>query len=496
MGEFDAFLYLPLPAGSQVAGDIIPAGVHMRIASLILFAWSCFAQSYDIILSGGRVVDGAGNPWFYGDVALRGSRIARIAPAGTLGNAATGERIDARNLVIAPGFIDIQSQSTFALLAGDGRVVSKVTQGVTTEIMGEGFTVGPSNERTVLVLPSFSPRYEQVRPLMKEFAGPHGFGAWLEAMERHGSSVNFGSFLGAGTVRMYAKGMAQGRATFDELETMCGVVRRAMEDGAFGIGSALIYPPGSYAETAELIELAKTMAPFGGVYITHMRSEGDQLLEALDEAIRIGREARVPVEIYHLKAAGRRNWPKGAEVITHITAARAGGQDIAADMYPYTAGATGLSGCLPPWASADGKLLENLRDPQMRTKIRAEMLQETNNWENGCRLATPDGVLVLGLYKPENSRFAGKRLSEIAAAQTKHWSDASMDLLISEGQRIGTAYQMMDEQNVQMNLRQPWMKIGTDADGIDPETASALAHPRAYGTYPRILGRYVRDQQV
>jgi len=448
---------------------------------------------YDVVIEGGRIVDGTGNAWFYGDVAITGDRIARIAPPGTLREAHTRERVDARGLVVAPGFIDIQAHSRDALLIGDGRVVGKVTQGVTTEIMGEGWTNAPVNDH---VLQAADPSDPSDTAHAGEFRGNHGFDAWLRAMERHGMSVNAGSFLGAATIRIYAKGMAAGAPTAAELDTMRAVTRHAMADGAFGVASALIYPPGNFATTEELVEIAKVMAPDGGVYITHMRSEADQFLEAIDEAIRIGHEGGVPVEIYHLKAAGRRNWPKAAAAIAKIDSARARGLDVQADMYPYVAGGTSLTACLPPWVSADGKLFDNLRDSSTRARIKAEVLSERTDWENLCSLATPEGVLVLGLRKPEDSLWAGKRLSEIAAVMHKPWPDAAIDLILTEQSGIGTIFFLMSEDNVALQLRQPWIKIGTDAGGYDPDSAHGLTHPRSYGTYPRILGRYVREQRV
>jgi N-acyl-D-amino-acid deacylase len=446
---------------------------------------------YDLVIESGRVVDGTGAAWFYGDVAIRGDRIARVARRGTLRTSAARTRLDATGLVVAPGFIDIHSGSG---MLRDGRSVSKVTQGITTEIAGEGFTPGPANERTSAPGAAFATSGD--RPGVVAFSGPNGFGAWLDSVARHGVSPNFGSFVGAATVRVYAKGQAIGTPTSDELDTMRAVVRRAMQHGAFGVGSALIYPPGNYASTGELIELARAMAPYGGMYITHMRSEADQLLEAVDEAIRIGREGGVPVEIYHLKAGGQRNWPKMAQAIAKIDAARAAGLDVQANMYPYPAGATGLAACTPPWASEGGRLLHNLRDPATRARIATEMRSDRTEWENLCRLSTPEGVLLLGLAKAENRKFNGKRLADIMAATSKTPEDAVMDLLVAEGQRIGTVFMMMSEDNVRLGMRQPWMKFGTDAGGVDPDSARSLTHPRAYGTFPRIVGRYVRDERL
>jgi len=438
---------------------------------------------FDVIIEGGRVVDGTGAAWFYGDLGIRGGKIAAVVPRGLLANAAARERFDARGMVVAPGFIDIQSHSRDAFLDGDGRVVSKITQGITTEIMGEAATNAPMNAKT-----GTDPKHD--------FSGPRGFDHWLTAMLQHGVSPNIGSFVGASTVRMYAKGMAQGAATPAELDSMRMVVRNAMEDGAFGVGSALIYPPGNYASTEELIEVVKASGPYGGVYITHMRSEADAWLQAIDEALRIGREGGVPVEIFHLKAGGTRNWHKESTAIAKIDSARAAGQDIQADMYSYVAGGTGLSACLPPWASADGKLFSNLKDPATWAKIRAEMDRDQDEWEALCKLATPDGVLVLGLLKPENQQYAGKRLGEIARAMGKDWEEAVRTLLISEEQRIGTVFFMMSEENVATQIRQPWIKFGTDAGGVDPDSAKGLTHPRSYGNYPRILGKYVREEHV
>jgi dihydroorotase/N-acyl-D-amino-acid deacylase len=316
-------------------------------------------------------------------------------------------------------------------------------------------------------------------------------------MERHGTSVNVGSFLGASTARVYAMGMAQGAPTAAQLDTMRAVVRRAMEDGAFGVATALIYPPASFAGTDELVEMARAMAPYGGIYITHMRSEGDRLLEAMDEALAIGRRGGVPVEIYHLKAAGVRNWPKAARAVAKIDSARAAGQDVTADMYAYVAGGTSLAACTPPWASENGRLLDNLRDAATRARIKAEMLEDRGGFESLCQLATPAGVQVVGFRTPELKPHEGKRLADIAAAMGKDWVDALLDLTIAERAQLGALYFLMDEGNVVMQMRQPWMKFGTDAEGWDPDSAGGrLTHPRAYGNHPRVLGRYVREGRV
>ncbi len=445
-------------------------------------------STYDVVIANGRIVDGAGNAWFYGDVAIRGDRIARIVRRGSSMLLTARRRIDATGLVVAPGFIDIQAGGDY--VNGDGRDVSKVTQGITTEIFGEAYTAAPISERS---LENLAPPNAATA---RRFMGPRGFDAWLRAMETHGITPNVGSFVGASTLRQYGMGMRLGTPSADALDAMRGAMRNAMEDGAFGLGSALIYPPGNFASTEELIAIAKVMAPYGGIYITHMRSEADQVLEGMDEALRIGREAGVPVEIYHLKAAGVGNWSKQAAMIAKIDSARASGLDVQATMYPYTAGGTGLAACLPPFASADGKLQTMIADPGGRAKIRAEVEHPTSFWESLCEQSTPQGVLIGGLRNPANQKWIGHRLSEIAADMGKDWLDTVMDLLRSEQRDIGTMYFLMSEDNVRQLLKQPWMIIGTDAGGSDPDSTKAMTHPRAYGTYPRILGQYVRDEHV
>jgi N-acyl-D-amino-acid deacylase len=449
------------------------------------------AGAYDVVIENGKVVDGAGSPWFYGDVGIRGDRIAAITRRGGLAGVAARRRIDATGHVVAPGFIDIQSGGG-AFLSGDGRSVSKLTQGITTEIMGEGYTAAPISELTIGGRAGDRPATAAAR----RFLGPRGFDAWLRAMEARGVSPNIGAFVGASTLREYGMGLRMGAADGAALDSMRAALRRAMEDGAFGLGTALIYPPGNYASTEELIEVVKAMAPYGGLYITHMRSEADQVLEAMDEALRIGKEGGVAVEIYHLKAAGVKNWSKAPLMIAKIDSARAAGLDVQANMYPYTAGGTGLAACFPPRFDADGKLKERLADPAIRAQIREEFARPTSYWESLCEQATPAGVLLTTLRAPQNQRWSGRRLSEVAAGTGKDWLETLMDLVLTEPGGIGTIYFLMSEDNVRLNLRQPWMKFGTDAGGQDPDSARGSAHPRGYGTYTRILGRYVRDEGV
>lgn len=445
-------------------------------------------SAYDVVIANGRIVDGAGNAWFYGDVAIRGDRVVKLVRRGSLPPMTARRYIDATGLVVAPGFIDIQAGGNY--VSGDGRDVSKVTQGITTEIFGEAYTGAPIS---ALSLTDATPA---AAATSRRFMGPHGFDAWLRAMETHGISPNVGSFVGASTLRTFGMGMRMGPASGAAMDSMRAAMRNAMEDGAFGLGTALIYPPGNFASTEELIEIAKVMAPYSGIYITHMRSEADKVLEGMDEALRIGREGGVPVEIYHLKAAGIANWSKETAMIAKIDSARAAGFDVQANMYPYTAGGTGLAACLPPFASADGKLFANLADSAARAKIRAEVAHPTSFWESLCEQATPQGVLITALRAPANQKWAGHRLGEIAADMRKDWLDAVMELLRSEQRDIGTIYFLMNEDNVRLQLKQPWMKIGTDAGGSDPDSTKSLAHPRSYGTYPRILGKYVREEHV
>ncbi|MGA7673053.1 MAG: D-aminoacylase [Nitrolancea sp.] len=453
------------------------------------------SSGIDVVIRGAKVVDGSGNPWFYGDVALSGERIADIAPPGSIRDSAAREVVQADGMVVCPGFIDIQSHSIVPLMV-DGRCLSKITQGVTTEIMGEAWTPAPIGGRNMDDL-----RHTPYAPLeewRERATGWTRFGYWLEAMVKEGVSPNVGSFLGGGTLRQYGRGMDMGPSDADEMKSMKRAMAEAMEDGAFGVAYALIYPPDTFATLDEIAEVCTEVARYGGVYITHMRSEGHQMFEGVDEAIEIGRRSGASVEIYHLKATGRMNWHKMPSVIARINAARAEGLDVTTDMYPYVASGTGLSSCLPPWAAAGGKFFENLRDPEMRAKIREATLNPSGDWEAQVASAGVGNVMPVGFEQEHNKQYAGMRLNEIADMRNQHWVDSVIDLLADEGQRISTIYFKMSEENVKLQLQQPWNKVSTDAGGLDPAWAKqhGPTHPRAYGTYPRVLGKYVREEKV
>jgi N-acyl-D-amino-acid deacylase len=454
--------------------------------------------SYDTLIRHARIVDGSGNPWVHGDVAISGDRVVAVVPPGRIAAEAAREVVDAAGHVVCPGFIDIQSHAILPLMI-DGRCLSKITQGVTTEIMGEAWTPAPVGGRNTD--PMAGTLFEQrVDPVWTErVAGWRRFGDWLRAMEASGVSPNVGSFLGGGTLRTYAKGMDMGPADADELALMRRVTAEAMEEGAFGLSYALIYPPDAYVDTAELVEVCRAMAPYGGVYITHLRTEADGIFEALEEAITIGREAAVPVEVYHLKASRPSAWFRMPSVIERIHRARAAGVDVTADMYPYPASGTGLTAILPTWTAEGGRLYERLRDPEVRARIRDFLEGRTE--DDGMGLETrggPHGIMPVGFLRPEHRGYVGKRLDEIAALRGQDWIDATLDLLVAEGQRISTIFFSMDEANLRLQVQQPWMKFSTDAGGYDPAWAKAHGpvHPRGYGTYPRVLRKYVREERL
>ena len=451
----------------------------------------------DTLITGGRVIDGTGNPWFFGDVALSGDRIAKIAPQGTIDPASATTVIDATGHVVAPGFIDIQSHSIVPLLL-DPRSLSKVTQGVTTEIMGELWTpapVGgeitdPLNGTLLYRLPD-----DAQQEWMATARTWTRFGDWLAEIERRKVGVNIGSFLGGGTLREYACGMRMGDASDDELAVMRRVVADAMEDGAFGVATALIYPPNVYSTTAELIACMEIVAQYHGIHITHMRSEADFIFDGLAETLEIAEKTGVITEIYHLKAVGKANWEKMARVIQTIDAARTAGIDVAANMYPYDGSGTGLSACLPPWTAADGKLFQNIADPDARERILVEMREVDGSWENRGANVGPENIIVADLRHPDNVAYRGWRLNAIAEALGVDWAEAVLILLDREQHRISTMYLGMSMDNLKIQVQQPWIKISTDAGGLDPAVVAqdGPTHPRAYGTYTRVIGRFVRD---
>ncbi len=450
-------------------------------------------MAIDVLIRGARVVDGTGNPWFHGDVALSGDRVVEVARPGRVPPEAAGEVVEAAGMVVCPGFIDIQSHSLVPLMV-DPRCLSKITQGVTTEVMGEVWTPAPFGGRRGDPIPRSSWNLP-IQEWIERARGWSRFGQWLDAFVERGVSPNVGSFLGGGSLREYACGLDDGDASVEQLGVMRRVVHEAMEDGAFGVSYALIYPPEAYAGTDEIVEVCRAVAEHGGLYITHMRSEGDRFLEALDEAVTIGRRANLPVEIYHLKATARRNWQKMEQAIAAVERARAEGVDVTADMYPYTASGTGLDSILPHWVSAGGGFFAKLRDPAVRQRIVDEMLGGAA--ENSDR-SDPELIMPIGFRLPEHERYLGRRLSEIAAERGQSWPEAAIDLLAAEDQRIATIFFLMDEGNVKRQLGLPWVKISTDAGGVDPAWAAPRGptHPRAYGTYPRVLGKYVREERA
>ncbi|HET7034677.1 MAG TPA: D-aminoacylase, partial [Thermomicrobiaceae bacterium] len=406
------------------------------------------------------------------------------------------EVVDASGMVVAPGFIDIQSHSIMPLFY-DPRCLSKITQGVTTEIMGEGSTPAPVGGRNPAEL-RHTPYHEALREWQEKAKGWSRFGDWLTALTGRGVSPNVGSFLGGGTLRQYGRGMDLGESSAEELATMRRVMGEAMEDGAFGVSYALIYPPDTFASTEEIASVCEVVARFGGVYITHMRSEAEAILEGLDEAMAIGRRSGAAVEIYHLKASGQPSWHLMPEVMRRITQARAEGLDITADMYPYIASGTGLSSCLPPWAAAGGKFFQNLTNPEMRARIREACLNFTGGWSSQVQSAGLENIMPIGFERPEHQQYVGQRLSQIVAERGGEWPDVIMDLLAAEGQRVSTIYFKMSEENVREQLRQPWIKISSDAGGVAPEWAAEQGpvHPRGYGTFTRVLGKYVREERI
>src|SRR5205809_2905809 len=445
---------------------------------------------FDFIIKGGTVYDGTGGEGRVADVAIRGDRIVGV---GDFASAVPTKTIDARCLAVAPGFINMLSLSNESLIQ-DGRSQSESRQGVTTEIMGEGESMGPLNDRmkTRLVREQTDIKFEIKWNTLAEY---------LHYLEKRGISCNVASFLGATTVREYVIGLEDKQPTPEQLDEMRELVRKEMEAGALGIGTSLIYPPAFYAKTEELIELCKVAAKYQGKYISHMRSEGNQLLEALDELIRISREAKIPAEVYHIKAAGQQNWPKIDDLLSRIEAAQKEGLKITADMYTYTAAGTGLDACLPPWTEDGGypALFKRLRDPATREKIAAEVRVDSDAWENLYLAAgSPEKILLVGFKSEKLKSLTGKSLAEVAKRRGKDPIETIMDLISEDESRISTIYYLMFEENVKKELAKPWVSFGSDEASQAPEGVflKSNPHPRAYGNFARVLGKYVREEKL
>jgi N-acyl-D-amino-acid deacylase len=461
------------------------------LAGTLIALGGCSPRAtYDIVIRNGMIYDGSGAAPVIGDVAINGDTIAVVGP---LGNAGGRTEINASGLAIAPGFINMLSWATDSLIA-DGRSQGDIRQGVTLEIFGEGNSYGPLNE-----------------PMKKEAVEQQGdikypiewttLGEYLEYLVKRGVSPNVASYIGATTVRVHVLGYEARPPNAEELDRMRQLVRQAMEEGALGVGSSLIYAPAFYAKTDELIELCKVASEYGGSYISHMRSEGNRLLEAIDELITIAREAKLPAEIYHLKAAGKSNWPKMDEVIKKVEAARAEGLQITADMYNYPAGATGLDAAMPPWVQEGGlkAWIERLKNPAIRARVKQEMSTPTDKWENLFLAAgSPENVLLVEFKNDALKPLTGKSLAEVAKMRGKSPEETAMDLVIEDDSRVGTVYFLMSEDNIKKQIALPWVSFGSDAGSLAPEGVflKSNTHPRAYGNFARLLGKYVRDEKV
>ena len=463
-----------------------------------ILAFSVYAVStafrqpaaFDFVIRGGTIYDGTGAPGRRGDVGIRGDRIAGV---GDLSDVPATTVIDAAGLAVAPGFINMLSWSTESMLV-DGRSQGELREGVTTQIFGEGSSMGP-------LTPEMKQRaIEQMGDLKYDITWTT-LSEYLRELEKRGVSQNVGSFVGATTIREHVIGLEDRKPTPAQLDEMRALVRQEMEAGALGIGSSLIYAPAFYASTEELIELCKVAAQYHGKYISHMRSEGNRLLEAVDELIRISREAGIPAEIYHLKAAGRANWPKMNQVIAKVEAARKAGMKITADMYTYPAGATGLDASMPPWVLDGGyeAAYKRLADPATRTRIAAAIRTPSNDWENLYRAAgSADRVLLVEFKSDKLKPLTGKTLAEAAKMRGENPVDTIMNLVLEDRSRVGTVYFMISEDNIRKQIVLPWVSFGSDAASMAPEPpfTKSSTHPRAYGNFARVLGKYVRDDKV
>jgi N-acyl-D-amino-acid deacylase len=447
------------------------------------------ALRFDVLVRGGTVYDGSGAAGVRADVGIRGDRVGAI---GDLASASAATTLDATGLAVSPGFVNMLSWSTESLIV-DGKSQGEVRQGVTTQIFGEGFSMGPLNDamKKRLVEEQGDVKFDITWTSLSEY---------LHYLEKKGIAQNVASFVGATTVREYVLGFENRAPNADELRRMRELVRLEMEAGALGIGSSLIYAPALYASTDELIELCREAAKYGGTYISHLRSEGNNLMEAVEELIRISREAGVPAEIYHLKAAGEANWPKMDQVIARVEEARRQGLKITADMYTYTAGATGFDACLPPWAREGGSeaLYKRIQDPEARARMLADM-RKPAGWENLCLLAgSPERVLMVEFKNEALKPLTGKTLAEAVRIRGKDPEETILDLVLEDRTRVGVVFFLMSEDNVRKQVRLPWVSFGSDASSMAPEGVflKSSAHPRAYGNFARLLGRYVREEKL
>jgi N-acyl-D-amino-acid deacylase len=461
------------------------------VASLLLaaipVALAAQEDVYDILIRNGRIIDGTGSPWYAGDVGIRGGRIAAI---GTLGGAAR-RTVDAAGMVVAPGFIDMLGQSEMSILV-DPRLPSKIFQGITTEITGEGSSAGPLNDSIVAADRDGYAHYG-ITPDWRKLGG------YFARLEKQGIGINLASYVGATQVRRMVLGDGDRTPTPAELDRMKALVRDAMREGAVGVSTALQYPPAPYAGTDELVALAAEAARLGGVYATHMRSEGDRIDAALDETFRIGREAGIPVEIWHLKVAGKRSWGRMPHVVARIDSARRAGIDVAADTYAYPAWFNSMSAFVPPWAHDGGtaKLLERLKDPAMRRRIRREMVTPSGTWDNEWQeIPGPSAVIIGVVQNPALEQYMGKTLAQVAALRHTDAIETLLDLLVEDEGYTSVAVFGMSEPDVALALEQPWVSIDNDSQGTSPDglLGKEHPHPRAYGTFPRILRKYVREQ--
>ncbi len=460
--------------------------------SSFLLLFSCNQNKYDLIIKNGLLFDGNGTTPILADIAIKNDTIAFIGNLGFQFDTQSVTVIDAKGMAVAPGFVNMLSWSTESLIE-DGRSMGEIMQGVTLEVMGEGDSMGPITEAMKVDAKKSQGNIKYDIPW-------NTLGGYLTYLEKRGVSTNVASFVGASTVRAMELGYANRPPKPDELERMKKHVKLAMEEGAMGVASALIYTPGTYSDTHELIELSKVASEYGGTYISHLRSEGNKLEEATDELIRIAKEANIHAEIYHLKAAGKNNWYKIDKVIAKIDSARKAGINVTADMYNYIAGATGLDAAMPPWVQEGGfeQWSRRLQSGTIREQVGREMSSPQNDWENLCLAAGADKTLLIGFKQDSLRKYIGKTLAEVAAIKKKTWYETAMDLVVSDGSRVDVVYFLMSEENVKKQIQLPYMSFCSDAASMNPAGVflKSSSHPRAYGNFARLLGKYVREEKV